>query len=59
MGFTCLHGLLYIHKRFHNRKARNLPKLKLTGIFFGVAFIVVIIIIIIIIILMSIVRLSH
>lgn len=52
MGFTCLRGVLYI------QKARNLPKIKLPGIFFGVAFIVVVIIIVIII-LMSVVGLSH
>jgi hypothetical protein len=41
-------------------KARNLPKIKFTGIFFGVTFrLVVIIIIITIIILISVVGLSH
>jgi len=60
MGSTCLHGSLYIQKHFLNVKARNLPKIKFTGIFFGVAFrLVVVVIIIIIIILMSVVGLSH
>jgi hypothetical protein len=47
-------------------KARNLPQIKLTGIFFGVAFrlvvvvvVVVIVVVISIIILMSVVGLRH
>jgi len=45
-------------------KARNLPKIKLTGIFFGVAFrlvviVVVVIVVVIYTILMSVVGLRH
>lgn len=62
MGSTCLLGILYFQKHFHNVKARNLPKIKLTGIFFGVAFrlvVIVVIVVISIIILMSVVGLRH
>jgi hypothetical protein len=40
-------------------KARNLPKIKLFGIFFGVAFGLVVVVVISIIILMSVVGLRH
>jgi hypothetical protein len=61
MGSACLLGMLYIRKHFHDMKARNLPKIKRTGIFFGVAFrlVVVIIVVISIIILLSVVGLRH
>ena len=40
-------------------KARNLPKIKLTGIFFGVAFRLVVIVVISVVILMPVVVRRH